>query len=523
MVIITIILGFILNAAMDSVRRSEERATQTLITKLEAGLSDRIDALLQTRPDYNFAHYYMGGIWIPQQPFFLPGTQRAQVIAWYDYIKAELPDVFFVQNQNPTGASYPLNFVGRVFPGTDPGVLPSGVAPYILPLGNAIVNNPAGGSYGDFVGTLPQTNPNLGPSGSGIYGASYTAAAGIYKNLGYLPAGYDGVDNNGNGLIDEWAEGVNSTNQSLVQARLQNHTHITARAEMLYALLVEGRGPLGSVFSPDDFTDREVRDTDNDGLPEFVDAWGQPIQFFRWPLLYHSDVQRGQVIVNSTNLNSYQAVSSTYTVGSLVPPYLTPFEQREQSPLDLNQQLMAPAWWSTGGGGGYTANSSSPFATQISAPPPAPAGVSGGVLAFQYFFHRLTEPFGHNGASTNYWDRSGTYPARRAFYSKFLIMSSGPDLVPGVFVYTDAALGLLGKPDNVCAALLLNENNAMQFGLDVADFTAPASQGFVSAIALPTVSSNDPINNPNSYDIQQAGQDDISNHSLQTTGGIGGS
>ena len=52
-------------------------------------------------------------------------------------------------------------------------------------------------------------------------------------------------------------------------------------------------GPLGSVFSRDDFSDREVKDTDGDGLPEFVDAWGQPLQFFRWPLLYHTDTQRG--------------------------------------------------------------------------------------------------------------------------------------------------------------------------------------------------------------------------------------
>ncbi len=27
------------------------------------------------------------------------------------------------------------------------------------------------------------------PAGTGIYGASYAAAAGIYKNLGYLPHG----------------------------------------------------------------------------------------------------------------------------------------------------------------------------------------------------------------------------------------------------------------------------------------------------------------------------------------------
>ena len=80
----------------------------------------------------------------------------------------------------------------------------------------------------------------------------------------------------------------------------------------------------------DDFTDREVQDTDHDGLPEFVDAWGQPLQFFRWPLLYHSDLQRGQTIIaNSEN------------AWTLTPPYLTAFQEREQDPLDLNQQLMA--------------------------------------------------------------------------------------------------------------------------------------------------------------------------------------
>ena len=40
---------------------------------------------------------------------------------------------------------------------------------------------------------------NSNPAGTGIYGASYPVAAGIYKNLGYLPQGYDGVDNDGDG------------------------------------------------------------------------------------------------------------------------------------------------------------------------------------------------------------------------------------------------------------------------------------------------------------------------------------
>ena len=129
-----------------------------------------------------------------------------------------------------------------------------------------------------------------------------------------------------------------------MQGNLAAHQHNTARSETLYAILVEGVGPLGSVFSRDDFSDREVKDTDGDGLPEFVDAWGQPLQFFRWPLLYHSDTQRGQVI-------DYWDYTQTPPVAQAVelfnPPYRSVFEAREQDPLDPNQQLMAPAWWSS--------------------------------------------------------------------------------------------------------------------------------------------------------------------------------
>ena len=125
MIIISILLGFIFVAAMDATHRAEERATQSLITKLETALNDRVEALLQTRPDYNSAHFYMGGVFnsnfFPNAnaPFngIVPGIARAQVIAWYDYVKSELPDVFFVQDL--TGANpYPLNFAATSYPGT---------------------------------------------------------------------------------------------------------------------------------------------------------------------------------------------------------------------------------------------------------------------------------------------------------------------------------------------------------------------------------------------------------------------
>jgi hypothetical protein len=364
-------------------------------------------------------------------------------------------------------------------------------------------------------------------AGTGIFGASYPIAAGIYKNLGYLPAGYDGADNNGNGYVDEWAEGVCQPPQfntpdpatvQLVQSHLANHTHNTARSEMLYAILVEGRGPLGSVFKADDFTEKEVKDTDGDGLPEFVDAWGNPLQFFRWPIMYHSDVQRGQVIQNN-GANAGWALLPPYFNPTVLAngqnPLLNMFQERELDPLDQNQQLVVPTWWwgnANGFAGGYTN--------------PTVPGASGAVRAFEYYFHRLSEPLA-NPASQQalFWDRgTSAFAPRRAFYSKFLIVSGGLDGQLGVFLYSDLAMTTLAQ--NAAWPLIANENNALPFsagtrpGLDVVDFTQSAT----IAGSPPTItfnSSPDP-SAPSSSDLLQAAQDDISNQNIQTTVAIGG-
>jgi hypothetical protein len=453
-----------------------------------------------------------------------------------------MPDVFFVDpNFYASGASYagpyPFNFAAVPYAGNTTLVGGSSfstlanVAPVILPLGNSMDNAPANGSFG--------SGNALNFSGTGIYGASYNAAAGLYKNLGYTPWGYDGIDNTGEGLIDEWNEGLTEFNpvtnttvfnppvpspddprhfislSQLIASRLANHKHNTARAEALYALLVEGSGPLGSAFSRDDFSDKEVQDTDGDGLPEFVDAWGKPLQFFRWPVLYHSDFQRGQVL-SSVSAQSW----------GLSYPYGGPFDQREQDTLDPNQQLMAPSWWAKAGAGGLAANDSYSSSAFVQATPPVPNVASGGVATFGAFFHRLFEPLGlpvqqppptQQGPFQQYtWSRGGGY--RRAFFSKFLILSGGLDGVPGVFLYPDSALQGNTPPLTAALSLIANENVAMQFGLDFVDFTQSA---VIQNSAISGISSNDP-NIPNSVDIQNAGQDDITNHNVQSAGGLGG-
>ncbi len=498
--IIGIIITFLLVAAQSGIRSAEQAATQTLIAKLEGALNDRLEALMEYSQDPTLAHQYLAWVYPPgaaaDANTATQITNRAYVIAMIDYIKREIPDVFFVDptflaNPGTYAGPYPLNFAANKYIPNAAVADPGDPYDYILPLGV--------GSYGG-VGAFS--------TGDGIYGATYLAAGGIYKNLGYLPTGYDSVNNNiaTDLFVDDWGEGVSTSNSAQVVGNLQRHTHNTARSEMLYAILVEGRGPFGSSFNRDDFTDKEVRDTDGDGLPEFIDAWGQPLQFYRWPLYYHSDLQRGQ----------------QYSGGSFLPPYVDSYQpaysvilEREQNPLDPNQQLVAPAWWSSGSNdpttvlNGGTAGSLF-FPSGFVAGGASLSNSSQGVAAFEFFFHSLHEPFpaplSNYGGAGQFWDRSapgGSFDGRRAFYTKFLIVSSGPDKQLGIFQYpSDAALFAAATSANATPAtmLLMYENPAPQF----------------DPTAFPKV-------NQTTLDLQDAGQDDISNHALQAGGTGGGS
>jgi len=58
---------------------------------------------------------------------------------------------------------------------------------------------------------------------------------------------------------------------------------VSISSEYLYYVLTKhetyGVPPVGE----DAFTASEVKDTDGDGLMEFVDGWGRPLRFYRWP------------------------------------------------------------------------------------------------------------------------------------------------------------------------------------------------------------------------------------------------
>ncbi len=410
------------------------------------------------------------------------------MIAMFDKMKAEIPDVFYPELDPNIAPSYPFNFAAQPYPLTGnwtPGLFPSSgsavpLAPFVLPLGAAVAADPYAlfGSNSSFGAWQPPTlngvvNPlydvSYNLTGSGIMGASYSAASGIYKQLGYHPIGYDGSDNDNNGLVDDFHEGsqlgTDPTVLINVQKCVANHTHNTARSEMLYALLTQSEGAFGSVLNPDDLTSKEVADTDNDGLNEFVDAWGQPLQFFRWPVFYPSDIQFGT-----------QAFTS-------------PAQTRQQDSLDPNQQLLNPAWWWN------QVNTQSLF-------PPGPQGnLSASAAAFQQYFHVLVD-------STNTWDRSAGL-GRRAYFTKPLILSGGRDKIPGVGILginypalngnlTDGS-GLPSLPANNSFNLIMLENQAAQVDpngrMNAPFYLTPA--GSLTDAFLSNIASTDDISNQN--------------------------
>ena len=495
--IIGILISLILTTQMGSIRLAEEKATISLVAKLEQAMTERMDALVNYQADPTPAHYQFAAIYNSGATQRIEGVQRAQVIAQYDYLRAQLPDGF-VSSTIPvaTAGVYPFNFGGLPFGGTgttDPNA-------YRLPLG-----------------AIDSTSTNLVPT-TGMYGASFEAAAGLYKQLGYHPRGYDGSDNNNDGYIDDALEGLSglsTADQNAVIARFGKHTHKTARSEMLYAILVEGTGPFGSMFSRDDFTEREVMDTDGDGLMEFVDAWGEPLQFYRWPVLFHSDSQRG--FPDSLKIQTDLAASRP------IGPYVSAYETREQNPLDPNQSLLAPAWW------GNRFNDSHPYGT-ITTP------VSSVARLFSDYFVTLVDPVAvaaSNPSYLTYWDRSTANPTsmaegyylRRAYYSRFLILSAGPDKIPGTAMLGVNYQNLDDRsafPTPTGASSGTRDTSGALVSVNVANLVQIENQGGRvdpnRAGVFRTVPLSANRNDTNTL-LEQFGQDDITSQMFQGIGG----
>lgn len=70
-------------------------------------------------------------------------------------------------------------------------------------------------------------------------------------------------------------------NASALYPKIAGQT--VSNPEILYHFLTQSGTIGGRPIGADAFSSAEVADTDNNGFPEFVDAWGHPLRFYRWP------------------------------------------------------------------------------------------------------------------------------------------------------------------------------------------------------------------------------------------------
>ena len=62
-----------------------------------------------------------------------------------------------------------------------------------------------------------------------------------------------------------------------------NHQQVTESSALMYWILTSSEVYGIAPVDESAFSSTEVRDTDGDGLLEFVDGWGRPLRFYRWP------------------------------------------------------------------------------------------------------------------------------------------------------------------------------------------------------------------------------------------------
>ena len=62
-----------------------------------------------------------------------------------------------------------------------------------------------------------------------------------------------------------------------------NSTNSAESSEYLYWIITKSDSFGATAVDDSEFSANELRDTDGDGRIEFVDSWGQPLRFYRWP------------------------------------------------------------------------------------------------------------------------------------------------------------------------------------------------------------------------------------------------
>lgn len=134
-------------------------------------------------------------------------------------------------------------------------------------------------------------------------------------------------------MPDHWAEikepklGLINPNENSSYQRMKaalgsrdftNDGNVMFSAELLYLIVMAQPG------AADVFSGAEVGDTNNNGLKEFLDGWGRPIFYIRWPVGFLpengaiTDLQTGNPTMDHDPFDVFKVEANAYAVYPLI-------------------------------------------------------------------------------------------------------------------------------------------------------------------------------------------------------------
>jgi prepilin-type N-terminal cleavage/methylation domain-containing protein len=144
----------------------------------------------------------------------------------------------------------------------------------------------------------------------------------------------------------------NSTDAATLYAAGQpfngNAPNAAESSELLYYALTQADTFGVEAVGDSDFTSAEVGDTDGDGRREFIDAWGRPLRFYRWPTrLIRPTGPGGGVRRDIVGLQMFGLPAAPTASGDLDQLTLDPDDRLGVYIATINSSVMTPAQYET--------------------------------------------------------------------------------------------------------------------------------------------------------------------------------
>jgi len=207
----------------------------------------------------------------------------------------------------------------------------------------------------------------------------------------------------------------------------------TVSAELMHFFMIHSASLGAGDAISDQFSTSEIADTDDDGLLEFVDAWGRPLRFYRWPT---------------------QMIDTNPPAG--FQPFLASVEATDVDPMPDNDPLTDNTR-----GREITKNERLVATIMIKGMPPAPFSLPNGAVPRDLLLSDPDDPVGvlyrameewgglpgYTGPTFNTEFNETNYHTPDTYHTP-LIVSSGADETLGLYEPSDTAnLGNLAAYD----------------------------------------------------------------------------